>query len=134
ITMSDSASHGGRWVTTLDTAFAAGVAGQRPESMTSWKTLCDVAGFFAGHKEWAAYSPRAVVGVISDYSGDHEFFGGELLNLLSRAGQHYRILLNGKLSVDSFEGLRAVVYADALPPSPALRSRIVSFVQAGGML
>jgi hypothetical protein len=134
ITMSDSASHGGRWVTTLDAAFAAGLASRRPESMASWKKLCDVAGFFAGHKEWAAYSPQAIVGVISDFAGDHEFFGGELLNLLSRAGQHYRILLSGKLSADSFQGLRAVVYADALAPSPALRSRIVAFVQAGGML
>jgi hypothetical protein len=134
ITMSDSASHGGRWVTTLDTALAAGLASRSPESITSWKKLCDVAGFFAGHKEWAAYSPQAVVGVISDYAGEHEFFGGELLNLLSRAGLHYRILLNGNVSDHSLQDLRAVVYADAAPPSPALRGRLVAFVQAGGML
>ncbi len=134
ITMSDSASHGGRWVTTLDTAFAAGLAARRPESMTSWKKLCDVAAFFASRKEWAAFSPQANVGVISDYAGEHEFFGGELLNLLSRAGQHYRILVNGKLSKDSFQSLRAVIFADSAPPSPVLRSQIVAFVQAGGLL
>ena len=134
ITMADSASHGGRWVITLDAPFAAGLAAQRPESMTAWKKLCDVAGFFAAHKDWAGYEPQAIVGVISDYAGEHEFFGGELLNLLARAGAHYRILLTDKVSDASLQGLRAVVYADAAPPSPALRSRILAFVQAGGML
>jgi hypothetical protein len=134
ITMSDSASHGGRWVIALDAPFAAGLAAQRPESIAAWKKLCDVAAFFAGHKEWAGYQPQAVVGVVSDYTGDHEFFGGELLNLLSRAGQHYRILLRDKVSEASLQGLRAVIYADTAPASPALRSRILTFVQAGGML
>jgi hypothetical protein len=134
ITMADSASHGGRWVITLDTPFAAGLATQLPESMTAWKKLCDVAGFFAAHKDWAGYEPQAIVGVISDFAGDHEFFGGELLNLLARAAEHYRVLLADKVSDASFQGLRAVVYADAAPPSPALRSRILAFVQAGGML
>ena len=132
--MADSASHGGRWVITLDAPFAAGLASQRPESMTAWKKLCDGAAFFAAHKDWAGYKPQAIVGVISDYAGDHEFFGGELLNLFARAGAHYRILLTEKVSEASFQGLRAVVYADAVPPSPALRSRILAFVQAGGML
>ena len=134
ITMSDSASHGGRWVIALDAPFAAGLAAQRPESITAWKKLSAVAGFFAGHKEWAAYEPQAIVGVISDYAGEHEFFGGELLNLLSRAGQHYRILLKDKVSEASLQGLRAVIYADAAPASPALRSQMLTFVRAGGML
>jgi hypothetical protein len=134
ITMADSASHGGRWVITLDAPFAAGLAAQRPESIAAWKKLCDVAGFFAAHKDWAGYEPHAIVGVISDFAGDHEFFGGELLNLLARAGAHYRILLKEKISEPSLQGLRAVVYADAAPPSPALRSRILAFVHAGGTL
>ena len=134
ITMADSASHGGRWVITLDAPFAAGLASQRPESMAAWKKLCDGAAFFAAHKDWAGFEPQAIVGVISDYAGDHEFFGGELLNLLARAGAHYRIQLAQKVSEASFQGLRAVVYADAVPPSPALRSRILAFVQAGGLL
>jgi hypothetical protein len=36
ITIADSASHGGRWVITLDPAFAAGVAAKTPAAMTSW--------------------------------------------------------------------------------------------------
>jgi hypothetical protein len=132
--MADSASYGGRWIITLDTPFAVGIAAQHSESMTAWKKLCDSAAFFAAHKDWAGYQPQAIVGVVSDYAGDHEFFGGELLNLLARAGAHYRILLTEKVSQAALDGLRAVVYADAAPPSPAVRSRILAFVQAGGML
>ena len=134
ITMADTAAYGGRWVMTLDEALANGLSAKEPKSLASWKKLCDAAGFFAAHKEWAGYEPQATVGVVSDFTGEHEFFGGELLNLLARAGAHYRILLKDKVTAASFQGLRAVIYADAAPAAENLRSRIVSFVQAGGML
>lgn len=134
ITLADSACHGGRWVIALDPGLAAGLAAQRPESLEAWKKLAAAAGFFAAHKSWAGYVPQAIVGVISDYAGEHEFFSGELLNLLGRAGQHYRILLKDQVSEASFQGLRAVIYADAERPAPALWKQTVAFVQAGGML
>ena len=78
--------HGGRWVITLDSGLAAGWRRKDAASMAAWKRLCDAAAFFAAHKDWAGYEPQAIVGVISDFAGEHEFFGGELLNLLARAG------------------------------------------------
>jgi hypothetical protein len=134
ITLADCAGHGGRWVIALDPGLAAGLAAQRPESLEAWKKLTAAAGFFAAHKSWSAYVPQAIVGVISDYAGEHEFFSGELLNLLARAGQHYRILLKDQVSEASFQGLRAVIYADAEAAPPALRKQILAFVQAGGIL
>jgi hypothetical protein len=41
-------------------------------------------------KAWPDYIPRAVAGVVSDFTGDNEFFSHELLNLMGRAGLHYR--------------------------------------------
>ena len=70
--------------------------------------------------------------VVSDFAGPNEFFGGELLNLLARAGQHYRIALKSKPI--ALGGLRAAVYADQEPPSPAVRKQVMDFVQAGGLL
>jgi hypothetical protein len=134
VTLADTASHGGRWVLALDNALATGIAAERPESVASWKKICASAEFFATHKDWAAYEPQAVVGVISDYTGEHEFFGGELLNLLARAGQHYRVLVKDKIGAAEFDGLKALIYADAVPPAPALRTRLQAFAQAGGML
>jgi hypothetical protein len=76
----------------------------------------------------------AVVGVVSDFTGGNEFFSQELLNLLARAGQHCRILPKDKFSVASLVSLRALIYADAEPPAPALRQQILGFVAAGGLL
>jgi hypothetical protein len=134
IAMADCAAHGGRWVIALDAALTAGLAAQSADALEAWKRVCAVASFFAGHKTWAGYRPEAVVGVISDYAGEHEFFGGELLNLLARAGQHYRILVKTKVSDAALQGLRAVIYADADAPSTLLRKQVLAFVQAGGML
>ncbi|MEI9974697.1 MAG: hypothetical protein WDO73_23195 [Ignavibacteriota bacterium] len=72
--------------------------------------------------------------MVSDFVGDNEFFGGELLNLMGRAGLHYRIVLKDGISATSLEGLRAVSYTDATPPSPELRRLVLSFVEAGGLL
>ncbi len=102
--------------------------------MGAWKSLCDTARFFAAHQDWAACEPEATVGVISDFAGANEFFGGELLNLLARAGQHYRILFTDKVTAASFRGLRAVIYADASPAPAPLREQILNFARAGGLL
>jgi hypothetical protein len=75
------------------------------------KTLSAAAAFFAERKTWAGYTPMAVVGVVSDFSGPNEFFSQELLNLLARAGQHYRILRKDRSAAPRLEGLRAVIYS-----------------------
>jgi hypothetical protein len=134
ITLADTGSHGGRWIIELDTAFAARLAEKDAASLTAWKGLCDAAGLFAAHKEWGGYDPQAGVGVISSFTGEQEFFGGELLNLLARAGQHSRILIRDGITRASFESLRAVIYADAGDVPEALGAQIREFVRGGGLL
>lgn len=134
IAVADAAAHGGRWVISLNTQLAAGIVARKPESLEVWKKTAAAAGFFAARKAWAGYAPQAVVGVVSDFSGENEFFNHELLNLLPRAGQHYRILPKDRVSDSSFDDLRALIWADAGPPPLALRRRILAFVEAGGML
>jgi hypothetical protein len=132
IAIADSAAYGGRWIIELDTQLAAGIAARKSESMRLWKNISAAAGFFAAHKTWAAYVPEAVVGVISDFAGQNEFLSRELLNLLARAGQHYRIIVKDR--IEPFKGLRALIYVDAEPPSTSLRKQILDFVDAGGLL
>ena len=132
IAVADSGAYGGRWVISVDNQLASAVAARRPEALEIWKSTVTAAGFFAQHKAWAGYSPAAIVGVISDFAGDNEAFSRELLNLLARAGQHYRILLKDR--APDLEGLRAVIYADAQQPDANLRKRILGFVEAGGAL
>jgi hypothetical protein len=134
IAVADSAAHGGRWIVSLDKPLADALAAGKSDALATWTKLAAAAGFFAAHKAWAEYVPMAVVGVVSDFAGDNEFFSQELLNLLARAGQHCRILPKDRVSDASLVGLRAVIYADAQPPAPALRQQVLAFVAAGGLL
>jgi hypothetical protein len=130
--IADSAAHGGRWIINLDPQLAEGIAGASANMLGTWRSIAAAAGFFAAHQEWSTYAPAAVAAVVSDFTGDNEFFSRELLNLLARAGLHYRIVL--KNAAISFAGLRAAIYADAAPPSTDLRAQFLSFVQSGGLL
>ena len=116
----------------LDNQLAIGIAAHRADAVDIWKKLTTAAAFFAAHSDWNAYSSAAVVGVISDFAGPNEGFSRELLNLLARAGQQYRILPKG--AALDLEGLRAAIYADAQPPGNALNKQLLGFVNAGGML
>ena len=132
IAIADSAAYGGRWIVSLDAPLAAAMAAHKPEADKPWNRIKQAAAFFAAHQAWSEYAPFAVVGVVSDFTGANEFFSQEMLNLLARAGQHYRIL--PKKEPFSTEGLRALLYADAEPLTPALQKQILEFVEAGGML
>lgn len=134
VAIADCGAYGGRWVISLDAELASGLLTKSADAQATWKTITAAAGFFAERKEWAGYNPIAVVGVVSDFTGPNEFFTQELLNLLARAGQHYRIVRKEMARAPVLDGLRAVIYADVQEPSPALRKQILSFVEAGGTL
>ena len=130
----DAAAYGGRWIITLDKRLAEDIAAQKQKALDTWKKLTAAAGFFPAHKAWPDFPPEAVLGIISDFSGENEFFSNELLNLVARGNQQYRILLRGQVSQASFAGLRAVLYSDTQAPSPDLQKQILAFVEEGGML
>ena len=132
--IADAAAHGGRWVISLDAQLSAGMADGTADALATWKEITGAAGFFAMRKAWPAYLPEAVVGVVSDFAGDNEFMGQELLNLIGRTNQQYAVLLKTKLPETPFHGLRAAIYADAQPPAAALRQQTLDFVSAGGLL
>jgi hypothetical protein len=132
--LADSAVYGGRWILSLDDALAAELAQGKAQALASWKKIAAAARFFEERKAWSAYTGEAVLGIISDFAGDNEFMGGELLNLVARTNQQYRVILKNKLSSASFANLKAVMYGDAKAPDPALKNNILAFVQEGGLL
>jgi len=132
--VADSAAHGGRWILHLDAPLASSLPARDQDSLGIWKRLTAAADFFGARKTWPEYAPVGVAGVISDFAGDNEFFSRELLNLMGRAGLHYRILLKDRVSAASFESLRAAIYTDAAPPTAGLRREILRFVESGGLL
>jgi hypothetical protein len=134
ISLADAALHGGYWIISLDDRLSAGILAQRPEALETWKQLAGSAGFFAAHKEWSSYPAEAVMGIISDFAGKNEFLSHEILNLTARANQTYRIIPKSGVSQSSFQGLKAVLYADAESPAEQLQKQILEFVESGGML
>jgi hypothetical protein len=118
----DVAAAGGRWIVELD----------GDESV--WKAIAQVARFFDAHATWASFEPEAAIGVISDFKGPDEFLASEILNLTARQRQPFRVLPRAALSEASLAGLRALVYADAAAPPPALRKQLLAFVEAGGVV
>lgn len=132
--VADAGAHGGRWMVSLGARVAAAIDAREPAAMAIWKNTLAAVDFFAAHSEWAGYTPEAVVGVVSSFAGKDRFFGGELLNLLDRAGLQYRVVLKDGVSAASFAGLRAAIYADSDAPAPEVRKAILDFVRAGGLL
>jgi hypothetical protein len=132
--VADAAACGGRWMIALEDRLAEGLAAQEPGTIEIWRRLMRAAGFFATRQEWAGLAPEAVIGVVSDFAGDNEFFSQEVLNLLARTNQQYRILPKGAAAGASLSGLRVVLYTDNQAPDAALRRNILAFVESGGTL
>jgi len=132
--VADCAAYGGRWIVTLDDALANGLAQGNADAAAAWKRIGAAARFFNDHKAWADSRPVCVLGIVSDFSGDNEYMGQELLNLTARTNQQAGVILAEKATAASFAGMHAAIYADSKPPAPALRNAILAFVQSGGTL
>lgn len=132
--VADVAACGGAWIISLDDQLAAGIERGDSQPVETWKGLIESVEFFATHNYWSAYLRAAVVGVMSSFSGDNETSSGEVLNLLSRTTEQYRIIPNESFSANSLSGLQAVLCPDSDPPGAGLRKPLLDFVQTGGLL
>jgi len=117
VAIADAAVAGGQWIITL------------PADFQSWAQLGETLRFFAAHPDWLAAETKAVLGVLSSFTGPKQAMASEVLNLTARMHQPYRILLPGQPIPD----LRAVIYADS-KPTPELRATLENFVRKGGLL
>ena len=133
IAVCDAGAHGASWVIGLDDALAAKLAAGDATALALWKKATQAAGFFAG---WSRPEmlPAALIGVVSDFSGDNEYMSHEVLNLLARNNQQMRVLPLAGLTASSLNGLRAVIYADVAAPEADVRKLITDFVEQGGIL
>ncbi len=134
VAAADAAAHGGRWVLTLDKDRAEALAARKPEAIDGWRKLMGLIGFFQAHEEWATWPVDAVLGVVSTFSGDNEFFSHELLNLTARTNVSYSVIVAGGLRPEAIGGLRGVAYPDAGPAPEGVAQMFLDFVERGGLL
>jgi hypothetical protein len=127
LAIADAAMYGARWIIEPDADLSRDVAAGK---LDTWNRMMSAARFFAAHKEWNDYRAQGVVGIYSDFQGANEFTGGELANLTARQNQPYRILTGP----ESWKGLKAILYANAEPPSAATKKVLIEFANSGGLV
>jgi hypothetical protein len=132
--IADTGTWGGRWVVSLDADLQGGLARGDAKALASWRAIAAAIASFEKRRAWNALEPLGVVGVLSDFSGPNETMGQEILNLLGRRNLAYRILEAPAAATASLAGFHALIYVDEGPPAPALRSKLQTFAQQGGLL
>jgi hypothetical protein len=132
--IADTGTWGGRWVVSLDADLRGGLARGDAKALTSWKAIAAAVASFEQRRAWSAFEPLGAVGVVSDFSGPNEASGGEILNLLGRRSLAYRILEKSAAATASLAGFEALISVDEGAPTPALRRKLLAFVQQGGLL
>ena len=132
--IADSEVAGGRWLISLDDDFRASLVEGAAPALQSWTQIATAARFFREHAAWKSYRSLGLVGVISDFNGANFEMSGEILNLMARRDLFFRVIWKSQAGAQPFTGLRALLYADAAAPDPALRRKITEFVEQGGLL
>jgi hypothetical protein len=130
----DAAAHGGRWVVSLQADVRKGLLAKEASAVEVWKSITGALSFFEKNRAWLAQPTLARFGVISDFAGENEFMGHEILNLAPRRYLSCRIIDPRKVDASALKGLRGAIWVDEKPPQGAALSALMGFAAAGGTL
>jgi hypothetical protein len=134
LAVADAASHGARWVISLDDTMRADLTAKKPPAADAWKKTIDMVSFFEQRKELRTYQPHGLLALISNFSGADFDPGQEAVNLLPRLRQPFRVIARSRAAAASFAGLQAIYYVDKEAPDAALRKKLLAFASGGGTL
>jgi hypothetical protein len=133
IAIADCEAHGARWVISLDPGLRTGLLAGDSTAQKTWQDIFGVLAFFRGQTPAEDKHSPAVLGALSDFSGDNEFLSHEYLNLIAREYVPVRILPKTR-PIPPLNGLRTVVYLDSEPVDPPWKTAVTEFVRSGGTL
>jgi hypothetical protein len=134
LAVADPASHGARWVISLDDQLRADLTAKKQPAADTWKKLIDTVAFFEQHKELRTYRPGGRLAVMSNFAGPDYETGEEAINLLPRLRQPCRVIARSLAASASLAGLQAIFYVDKEAPDAALRKKLLAFATDGGIL
>lgn len=134
LAITDCAATGARWMISLDTKLAGGIAAGNAEAAATWRQMTDTLAFFEKRAAWRAYRHRGPLGVISTFAGDNEFMSTEVLNLAARRNLLYRVIDRSVAATEDLAGLRAVLWVDPEAPPAPLAAKLSAFARGGGLL
>jgi hypothetical protein len=132
LAVADSEAYGGHWIISLDADTQKGLLNRDSAARETWQTIGKALKFFRQHEGgWAGFQTFARLGVVSDFEGENEFIGTEVLNLSPRQHLPYRILIPPQLDL---KGLSAVLWIHPKAPEGDMLKSLRAFALAGGIL
>ncbi len=134
VAIADAEATGARWILTLDAKLSRSLAAGVASALKTWRSILATLSFFARRKAWRAYAHQGPLGVISAFSGDHEFMGTQFLNLAARRNLLYSVIDRSRLAAAPLAGLRAAIWLDQEAPAPGDAGRLAEFARGGGLL
>ena len=132
--ITEAEAFGAHWVVTLDKFFRESLENRNEKAMAQWKRMVAALQWFEARREWRTWQPVAALAVISTFEGEDKLLSEEFLNLAPRRYLPYRALLPADAARATFEKQKAILYLEPEPPQGELRSRLLEFAQAGGLL
>jgi len=134
LTVADADTYGGRWVISLDDQMRADLAAKSAPAAASWKRVTDTLAFFEQNNAARSYERMGRLAVMSNFAEPDREFGEDVLNMLPRIREPFRVISRTRAPAASFDGLQGILYMDQAPPDAALRQKLTAFVNAGGAL
>jgi hypothetical protein len=135
LTVADAEAYGGRWLISLDDQLRKELADRSAPALAAWGRLTGSLAFFDGQRKAAGELERmGRLAVISDFSEGDRAFGEDILNLLPRLREPFRVMARTQALSASFNGLQGIFYMDQEPPKAGLRERLTNFARGGGTL
>lgn len=132
--VAEAEAFGAHWVVTLDKFFRESLEKRDEKAMGQWKRMAAALQWFEVRREWRTWQPVAALAVVSTFEGEDKLLSEEFLNLAPRRYLSYRAMRPAGAAKASFEKQKAILYLESEPPQGELRSRLLGFAQAGGLL
>ena len=135
LTVADAEAYGGRWLISLDDQMRSDLAAGSAPALAAWKRLTGSLAFFERQRGAAENLERmGRLAVISNFSEGDRTFAEDILNLLPRLREPFRVMARTQALSASLNGLQGIFYMDQEPPEAALRQRLTDFARGGGTL
>ena len=134
LAIADSRVYGSRWIISLESRMRIALLKRDQSAMDSWTRICETLSFFESHREWTAYEPMGVLGVVSDFRGQNAYTSGEVLNLLDRRQIQFVVIDRTRSLPAPNDWQKGVLWLDDEPPNSEQKNQLLSFVQQGGMV
>jgi hypothetical protein len=132
--IAEAEAFGAHWVIALDKFFREGLDQNNEAAIRTWRRMMSTLKFFEARREWRSWQPVATLAIVSSFDGDGKLMSEEFLNLAPRRHLAYRAIRLAGETVPSFEGMKSVLYLEPEPPQGEMRTKLLDFARAGGLV